>query len=120
MALVKYLGAKDRKTTVFAPGVVWDGHNDVKEVPSKQAMDLVDKADIFQLVDADPVAPIEEVDENEHIEEDDTQKPPLVDLNAMDVKGLRDYAMSNFGHKFGGRTGEKKMREVIVSLMNKG
>jgi hypothetical protein len=123
MKPIRYIGKKARKEdNVAHTGTVWNGPGDVQNVPDGAAAKLLVHTDCWVLADgetvADPASAGDVVASTEV--ENDERNPPLVNLDAMDKEALRSYAQQNFGHAFHPNTGEAKMRQAIIGLMNRG
>lgn len=134
MKSIRYVGKKDRKEdNVAQTGVVWEGKGDVQPVPDNAVPKLLMHPDIWELATEEPVTeqPSGETKTEEPVTEPvktDPAKemteaeamPPLVNLESMDKAALKDFAQRQFGHEFHPNTGEAKMRQTIIGMMNRG
>lgn len=128
MAKIRYVGSKPSKMdNIAGTGVVWNGNGDVKNIPDRVVPLLLAHPDVWalddgetvnQAVDIDP-AKMETQHEQDPLSETDS-KAPMVNLETMDKDGLREYAQRYFGHTFHHNTGEGRMRDEIIGLMNRG
>lgn len=122
MAQIRYIGNKPEKTDNAArTGVVWRGKGDVQTVPDSAVGKLLNHPDVWELVG--PALAGENLDpplgDGGDLGQQEKLDPPLVSLDGMDAEALKEYALRHFGHTFHHRTGEEKMRETIIGLMNK-
>ena len=138
MKIIRYIGNKPVKTdNVAKTGKEWLGNGAVQSVSDEAAAKLLAYPEIFELVGESnddngppnsitplttPLTDTPKVDSSQTSQQTDTPKieAPMVSIETMDGKALRDYAQRYFGHTFHHATGEAKMRQEIVSLMNKG
>lgn len=87
---------------------VAEGNGETAQTDTEETEIDVDNADTTY------VAPIKDV-----MTEVD-QKAPMVALDNLDADGLRSYAQQHFGHTFHHNTGEDRMRNEIIAMMNRG
>lgn len=129
MQNIRYIGKKERKVdTVAGTGIVWNGHGDVQAVPDSAVKKLLEHTDSFELAtDVPPAAAttseptvVTPTMTDPKKDEDDNQRPSLPNLETMDKAALKEFAQREFGHTFHPNTGEAKMRDAIVGLMNRG
>lgn len=125
MQNIRYIGKKQQKVdTVAGTGVIWNGNGDVQPVPDKAAGKLLEHTDSWELATDVPPAAADKLESAaanaEMIEVEKKDEPTLVNLATMDKEALRTYAQQNFGHAFHPKTGEAKMRDAIIGLMNRG
>jgi poly-gamma-glutamate capsule biosynthesis protein CapA/YwtB (metallophosphatase superfamily) len=134
MKKIRYIGNKEFKPdNVAGTGLVWNGKGSIHEVPDAAVAKLLVHSGIWELVADDlanaPVsADLQEKSEDQNPEtlqpdldqsEVDT-KPPLANIDTMDKEALISFAQRQFGHEFHHATGEAKMRQTIIGLMNRG
>ena len=124
MAKIQYVGNKVIKAdNVAGTGVVWDGNGDVQDVPDSAVAKLIAHSGIWKLAGDDEKASdfpaTEEAPTPTEMSEADA-RPPMANLDTMDDAGLRQYAQRYFNHAFHHNTGEAKMRQTIIGLMNRG
>lgn len=122
MKNIRYIGKKVRKVDTFAgTGIIWNGVGDVQPVPDTLAARFLEHTDSFVLADDVPAAAADPATAKaSKVAERESESPPLVNLESMDGKALRDYAQRYFGETFHPKTGEAKMRQAIVGMMNRG
>ena len=125
MAKIRYIGKKEKKLdTISGTGLIWLGNGDIQEVPASAVSKLIQHTDSFELVDSgSEVIEADEALESSTavvVEAQEDDKPPMANLETMDAEALRQYAQRHFGHEFHHKTGEEKMRQTIVGLMNRG
>lgn len=118
---IRYIGKKDKEACHFYPSAVFNGHGDVQSVPDNIAAEML-KHSHFELVGKPPKEekPESVTRENDIDDIEESNKPPMVNLETMDDGQLREYAQRYFDHQFHHKTGAVKMRETIVGLMNRG
>lgn len=137
MTKIVYVGKKPMKRdTVAGTGIVWNGPGDVQDVPDKAVAALLHHTDSWALAKGASAPPPAAAADTGKAAESDTgktqdgdgknamseadAKPPMAHLDNMDAKDLRAYAQQHFNHTFHPNTGEAKMRQTIIGLMNRG
>lgn len=119
---IRYLGNKPRATCVFCPGVVFAGNGDVQSVPDGAVAEMLKHAH-YVLADENGIPAVEtegKPRDNDIDDIEESDKPPMVNLETMSETELREYAQRYFDHAFHHKAGAVKMRETIVGLMNRG
>lgn len=130
MALIKYLGAKERATNhLTGKAVVWEGNGDIQNVDDDVALTLVatfpeyyelaTTSKGFQPRTTKKPTPSKKPADSED-EDEMATRPGLVNLDAMDEDQLRAFAQSNFGHDFHHSMKAPRMRDEIIALTNRG
>lgn len=125
---IKYVGKKEiKKDTVAGTNIVWNGPGDIQDVPNKAVAALLAHTDSWALEDGETAPKAQETDQQNGEGKDGKNamteadaKPPMASLDTMDAEALRAYAQQHFGHEFHHNTGEAKMRQTIIGLMNRG
>lgn len=118
---IRYIGKKEKEACHFCPNVVFNGFGDVQAVPDDAAAEML-KHSHFELVGKPPKEEKSEtgIRDNDIDDIEESNKPPMVNLETMNESELREYAQRYFDHQFHHKTGSVKMRETIVGLMNRG
>ncbi len=128
MTKIRYIGAKaSKQDNVAGTGIIWSGRNAVKDVPGGAVDKLLLHPDVWELADGTVRDQPEDQGTQEEVQQEEAQQeeveddsPPMVSLDSMEKDALKQYAQRYFNHQFHHATGETKMRQVIVGLMNRG